>query len=105
MIRKGHFTGTTNGLRILLSLGMQFLALLLAPHPYLRKVAEEYVTKMNELGGTLMSILALGLGLPPKFFHKYTDNPFWLMRVIGYPPVCINKTTQYSKHMFDGNLT
>jgi len=46
-----------------------------------------YINEMFRLGKTLMSAFALGLGLEEDYFEKYTDNGFWGMRVIGYPPL------------------
>lgn len=34
-----------------------------------------------------MKIFAVSLGLAEDYFEQYTNNPFWIFRVIGYPPL------------------
>ena len=45
----------------------------------------EYVDVMSGLGRGLMRGVAVGLGLPPRFFAPTVDDVFWIMRVIHYP--------------------
>ncbi|CAG8696592.1 9356_t:CDS:10 [Acaulospora morrowiae] len=52
-----------------------------------KEVFEKYVNYMINLGEKVMSAIALGLGLEENFFEKFLDDPFWVMRVIGYPPL------------------
>ncbi|KAJ3271271.1 hypothetical protein HDV01_006943 [Terramyces sp. JEL0728] len=51
------------------------------------KIVDEYVVKMKRIGMATMSAMAMGLGLEERFFDKYMENSFWVMRLIGYPPL------------------
>ncbi|KAJ3371459.1 hypothetical protein HDU91_005290 [Kappamyces sp. JEL0680] len=54
-----------------------------------------YVCKMEHrgridskhVGRLIMRGMALGLGQSEDFFESYYTNPFWVMRLIGYPPL------------------
>ena len=48
---------------------------------------DNYVAQMLKLGEIVMRIIALGLRLPEDFFVPYIDESFWVMRLIGYPPL------------------
>ncbi|KAG9306543.1 hypothetical protein G9A89_004740 [Geosiphon pyriformis] len=52
-----------------------------------RPFFEEYIELMKDLGQKVMSAIALGLGLEENFFVPFLDDSFWVMRVIGYPPL------------------
>eukprot|EP01099_Mayorella_cantabrigiensis_P006080 TRINITY_DN5028_c0_g1_i1.p1 TRINITY_DN5028_c0_g1~~TRINITY_DN5028_c0_g1_i1.p1 ORF type:complete len:340 (-),score=66.64 TRINITY_DN5028_c0_g1_i1:201-1220(-) len=46
---------------------------------------ELYINKMKILGIQIMRLMALGLDLDEHFFDRFVDDPFWVIRVIGYP--------------------
>eukprot|EP01098_Paradermamoeba_levis_P004297 TRINITY_DN1848_c0_g1_i2.p1 TRINITY_DN1848_c0_g1~~TRINITY_DN1848_c0_g1_i2.p1 ORF type:complete len:351 (-),score=115.65 TRINITY_DN1848_c0_g1_i2:108-1088(-) len=49
---------------------------------------KKYIEEMKELGKQIMQGVALGLNLEPNFFvDNYTNDTFWVMRIIGYPPL------------------
>jgi len=50
-----------------------------------RPTYDLYVKKMILLGTQIMRLMALGLDLDEHFFDKFIDDPFWVLRVIGYP--------------------
>ncbi|EGF76933.1 hypothetical protein BATDEDRAFT_36127 [Batrachochytrium dendrobatidis JAM81] len=50
-------------------------------------VVDRYVEKMQALGMATMQAMAMGLGLPEHCFDSSMDNSFWVMRMIGYPPL------------------
>ncbi|CAG8487591.1 8969_t:CDS:2 [Diversispora eburnea] len=52
-----------------------------------QQVFERYTEYMKELGLKVMSAIALGLGLEENYFEQFLDDSFWVMRVIGYPPL------------------
>jgi isopenicillin N synthase-like dioxygenase len=54
--------------------------------PEFKKTLIDYIEAMKKLGDSVMRAIALGLGLEEDFFaKKYTNDSFWVMRVIGYP--------------------
>eukprot|EP01126_Amoeba_proteus_P014330 TRINITY_DN1626_c0_g1_i11.p1 TRINITY_DN1626_c0_g1~~TRINITY_DN1626_c0_g1_i11.p1 ORF type:complete len:303 (-),score=57.53 TRINITY_DN1626_c0_g1_i11:604-1440(-) len=54
--------------------------------PKFREISEKYVEAMLGLGKQIMRIMALGLELPFNYFEPFTSDPFWIFRVLGYPP-------------------
>eukprot|EP01126_Amoeba_proteus_P014338 TRINITY_DN1626_c0_g2_i5.p1 TRINITY_DN1626_c0_g2~~TRINITY_DN1626_c0_g2_i5.p1 ORF type:complete len:231 (+),score=39.83 TRINITY_DN1626_c0_g2_i5:464-1156(+) len=50
------------------------------------EISEKYVEAMLGLGKQIMRIMALGLELPFNYFEPFTSDPFWIFRVLGYPP-------------------
>eukprot|EP00246_Nothoceros_aenigmaticus_P011098 TRINITY_DN2877_c0_g1_i3.p1 TRINITY_DN2877_c0_g1~~TRINITY_DN2877_c0_g1_i3.p1 ORF type:complete len:155 (-),score=15.92 TRINITY_DN2877_c0_g1_i3:182-646(-) len=51
-----------------------------------RPVIEEYLVFLKELGRRIMRALALALGGPRDAFEgDRAGDPFWILRVIGYP--------------------
>ncbi|CAJ0640902.1 2505_t:CDS:2 [Entrophospora sp. SA101] len=58
-----------------------------------RKVFEEYIEYMKDLGAKVMSAIALGLGLEENYFVEYLDDSFWVMRIIGYPSLRSSRGT------------
>nr|KAJ3414251.1 hypothetical protein HK105_001851 [Polyrhizophydium stewartii] len=42
---------------------------------------------MRRVGEAIMHAMALGLGLDEHFFDSRMDDSFWVMRLIGYPPL------------------
>ncbi|CAI5931795.1 unnamed protein product [Closterium sp. NIES-64] len=64
---------------------------------HFRPVIEEYVTRMKALGRTVLRGMAMGLHLPlDTFEHGRADDPFWVIRVIGYPPLSAHDTESLS---------
>jgi isopenicillin N synthase-like dioxygenase len=62
-------------------------------YPHFRPVMERYVQEMTRVGARLMQGCALGLDLKdPNYFHKYFDDPFWILRLIHYPSTIQNTT-------------
>ncbi|KIK03355.1 hypothetical protein K443DRAFT_676838 [Laccaria amethystina LaAM-08-1] len=58
--------------------------------PTFKEKYESWVEKMKTLGLILMEAMALGLGLTPEEWvdlRSQVDDSFWVMRVIGYPPL------------------
>ncbi|KAJ7535062.1 hypothetical protein O6H91_12G017000 [Diphasiastrum complanatum] len=48
---------------------------------------EQYIVEMTDLARSIMQGIALALGGPCDAFEgKRAGNPFWILRVIGYPP-------------------
>ncbi|MCJ1351037.1 MAG: hypothetical protein MMC33_001019 [Icmadophila ericetorum] len=53
-----------------------------------RKVYEEYIEHMLALGTAVVRAMGHALGLQdPEAFVKATQESFWVMRAIGYPPL------------------
>ncbi|KAG6558236.1 hypothetical protein Mapa_000419 [Marchantia paleacea] len=51
-------------------------------------VYKQYLTIMQDLGKTIMEAIGLALvGSRDAFEGSRAGNPFWLLRVIGYPPM------------------
>ena len=46
---------------------------------------------MRHLGMAIMRAIALGLGLSTEFFNDKMCNSFWVLRLIGYPPLDTQK--------------
>ncbi|PPQ66258.1 hypothetical protein CVT24_007276 [Panaeolus cyanescens] len=58
--------------------------------PGFREKFEIWVEKMKALGLIVMEAMAVGLGLTPSEWatlRSQVDDSFWVMRVIGYPPL------------------
>ena len=52
-----------------------------------KEVYREYITEMLQLGKAVMRGMAVSLDLEEDMFDRgLTDDSFWVMRVIGYPP-------------------
>lgn len=55
--------------------------------PGFREVVAEYFTKLSALAGEVMSVLAVGLRLPPEIFtERFGERPLSFMKLISYPP-------------------
>lgn len=55
--------------------------------PQFRETVLEYLAAMTQLGHTLMSGIALSLGLEASYFcDRYTADPLILFRIFNYPP-------------------
>jgi len=68
------------------------------PSPFFQTVFEEYLSHMNYLGSKIMEAIALSLGLGSNFFNnKYISIPFWVLRVIHYPPFPSNEIKNIEK--------
>lgn len=61
--------------------------------PELRQVYEEYIGSLKEVGNAVVRAMGHGLGLPDSgeeskdVFANNTKKSFWVMRLIGYPPL------------------
>ncbi|KAI0761969.1 hypothetical protein BD413DRAFT_586803, partial [Trametes elegans] len=58
--------------------------------PGFKEKYETWVEKMKKLGLLLMEAMAAGLGLSPEEWAELrnkVDDSFWVMRIIGYPPL------------------
>ncbi|KZW03339.1 Clavaminate synthase-like protein [Exidia glandulosa HHB12029] len=58
--------------------------------PKFKATYEVWVEKMKQLGLIVMEAMAAGLGLTAEEWldlRSKVDNSFWVMRVIGYPPL------------------
>ncbi|GLB38543.1 putative iron ascorbate-dependent oxidoreductase family protein [Lyophyllum shimeji] len=58
--------------------------------PEFRERYEEWIEKMKALGLIVMEAMAQGLGMTSEEWEglrKRVDDSFWVMRVIGYPPL------------------
>ena len=55
-----------------------------------QEAVEAYVDIMKHLGMATMRAIAMGLGLDEHFFDDKMDNGFWVLRLIGYPPLSTN---------------
>lgn len=52
------------------------------------KTCQDYITAMLGCGHMVMRVMALSLGLPEDYFaDKLTNDSYWIMRMIGYPPL------------------
>lgn len=53
-----------------------------------RPLVQEYLEMLIELARTIMRGIALALGGPKDLFEgERAGDPFWILRVIGYPPI------------------
>eukprot|EP00455_Lapot_gusevi_P015172 TRINITY_DN1765_c0_g1_i1.p1 TRINITY_DN1765_c0_g1~~TRINITY_DN1765_c0_g1_i1.p1 ORF type:complete len:371 (-),score=131.08 TRINITY_DN1765_c0_g1_i1:106-1218(-) len=54
-----------------------------------KPIFDRYIPTMVQLGTTIMRVMALSLKLPEHFFTqtKLVDESFWVLRIIGYPPL------------------
>ena len=56
--------------------------------PSFSSALKTYVEHMGRLGDAIMRGIALGLHLSPEFFEQqYRGEPYWVVRVIHYPPL------------------
>ncbi|QRV77469.1 hypothetical protein RhiJN_05484 [Ceratobasidium sp. AG-Ba] len=58
--------------------------------PRFKRAYEAWIEKMKELGMIVMEAMAHGLGMTPDEWADLRgkiDDSFWVMRVIGYPPL------------------
>ncbi|KDR82681.1 hypothetical protein GALMADRAFT_220671 [Galerina marginata CBS 339.88] len=58
--------------------------------PTFREKYEKWVEKMKALGLVLMEAMSIGLGMTSgewQELRSQVDDSFWVMRVIGYPPL------------------
>ncbi|BGP30798.1 hypothetical protein JCM10296v2_002555 [Rhodotorula toruloides] len=61
---------------------------------FFRPVLERWVEKMHVLGYALTEVTALALGIDVegdsdewKMMREWVEDPFWVLRTIGYPPL------------------
>ncbi|KAH8104555.1 Clavaminate synthase-like protein [Cristinia sonorae] len=58
--------------------------------PTFKDKYNQWIEKMTKLGLIVMEAMALGLGMSPeewKDLRSKVDDSFWVMRIIGYPPL------------------
>ncbi|KAG9227566.1 hypothetical protein CCMSSC00406_0000788 [Pleurotus cornucopiae] len=58
--------------------------------PAFKEKYEQWIGKMKALGLIVMEAMALGLGMTPDEWQQLrgqVDDSFWVMRIIGYPPL------------------
>ncbi|KAF8635967.1 hypothetical protein AX15_000131 [Amanita polypyramis BW_CC] len=58
--------------------------------PGFREKYEQWVEKMKKLGMAVMEAMSAGLGMTPeewKYLRSQVDDSFWVMRIVGYPPL------------------
>jgi len=58
--------------------------------PGFREKYGRWIEKMKELGLIVMEAMAVGLGMTPEEWQELkanVDDSFWVMRIIGYPPL------------------
>ncbi|KAL0961069.1 hypothetical protein HGRIS_006053 [Hohenbuehelia grisea] len=59
--------------------------------PGFREKYEAWIEKMKKLGLVVMEAMALGLGMSTQEWQELlrgqVDDSFWVMRIIGYPPL------------------
>mmetsp|Transcript_49510 Transcript_49510/g.92259 ORF Transcript_49510/g.92259 Transcript_49510/m.92259 type:complete len:375 (-) Transcript_49510:74-1198(-) len=67
--------------------------------PGYKETLQTYVQECTELGAALLRGISLGLGLPEEYFagHRAGD-PFWVMRVIHYPPLAAAARDDHTAH-------
>jgi isopenicillin N synthase-like dioxygenase len=76
--------------------------------PQFRETVLAYLAAMTELGHTLMTGIALSLGLEAAYFYdRYTKDPLILFRIFNYPPVSDAQTQSWGvgEHTDYGLLT
>jgi isopenicillin N synthase-like dioxygenase len=76
--------------------------------PQFRETVLDYMHAMTQLGHTLMSGIALSLGLDAAYFHDcYTADPFVLFRIFNYPANSEPNSSQWGvgEHTDYGLLT
>jgi len=54
--------------------------------PGFQETMTEYFEAMNDLSARIMQALALSLGLSPKFFDDFCQQPLSTLRLLHYPP-------------------
>ncbi|KAF4617750.1 hypothetical protein D9613_006043 [Agrocybe pediades] len=58
--------------------------------PLFREKYEEWIEKMKKLGLIVMEAMSFGLGMTREEWQQLrsqVDDSFWVMRIIGYPPL------------------
>lgn len=77
------------------------LGILLGTNPWpeqpsaFKETYQHYISEMNKLGAAVMRAMAMGLGLDENYFvDKYISDPFWVIRIIGYPPLATSEGNQ-----------
>ncbi|XAR57769.1 Aminocyclopropanecarboxylate oxidase, partial [Bertholletia excelsa] len=65
--------------------------------PNLKELMEKYINHCTELSRKIMRGIALALGASADQFEgKIAGDPFWVLRIIGYPVLsCANAHTDY----------
>lgn len=76
--------------------------------PELRQTVLDYMAAMTQLGHTLISGIALSLGLEPDYFEqRYTHDPLVLFRIFNYPAATADSQNSWGvgEHTDYGLLT
>ena len=55
--------------------------------PHFQQRVESYVEACKKVGAATMRAMAVGLGLEETFFESMCGDSFWVLRMIGYPPL------------------
>ncbi|MBD2726263.1 isopenicillin N synthase family oxygenase [Nostoc sp. FACHB-892] len=65
--------------------------------PQFKETVLDYIESMTKLGHTLMTGIALSLGLEESYFaDRYTKDPLILFRIFNYPPHPLPSEDKYS---------
>ena len=65
--------------------------------PHFRELVLNYMAAMTKLGQSLMTGIALSLGLEESYFsERYTSDPLVLFRIFNYPPPNLNPENESS---------
>ena len=65
--------------------------------PHWRELVLNYMAAMTQLGQSLMTGIALSLGLEESYFsERYTSDPLVLFRIFNYPPPNLNPENESS---------
>lgn len=63
--------------------------------PNFKKIYEDYIEQLLHVGTAVLRAMGYALELKdPETFVKHTRESFWVMRVIGYPPLDPSVATQ-----------
>jgi isopenicillin N synthase-like dioxygenase len=63
-----------------------------------RAIAEKYTEDLVFLATAVVRALALSLGVDEKIFTSRIKEPFWNLRVLGYPPLPEGNIADIGEH-------
>lgn len=67
--------------------------------PGFHEIVDEFISRMKALGDELMSILAVGLELPPDTFARaFGERPLSFIKLINYPPTPVGQAGVNGHH-------
>src|SRR5436309_1830973 len=55
---------------------------------------EQYIKIVVKVGNALMRCMAIAFSLPENYFEPYTSDSNWICRIIGYPPLPVEKDAE-----------